>query len=263
MTLKNKIDTVKKRLTRLKKVGIAFSGGKDSFFLLKLAVETLGKKNVIAFFVKTNFSVDTDDKRVNYFKNRLDFILKEIKIDLSREKKIFLNPRDRCYFCKQKIFGTITDKAKQFSIKHILDGTTESDLDEYRPGIKALEEMNILSPLKEAGITSDEVIGFLKDLNINDYYLTSSTCLATRFPYGFNLDDKIIQRYNRIESFFVELGIYPVKIRYIPDGIRIETNTDQFDKILKKKEEIISFCKQHGATFVTLDMEGIKTGVWD
>ena len=111
MKIEDKIDVVKKRLNEFKKVGLAFSGGKDSFFLLKLAVESLGKHNVVAFFVKTNFTPANDENRINYFKNILDFNLKIITVDLSKEKNIASNPKDRCYFCKKKIFKTIKEEA--------------------------------------------------------------------------------------------------------------------------------------------------------
>ena len=103
MEFTKKIEKVKDNLKQLKKVVVAFSGGKDSFFLLKLAVETLGKANVIAFYVRTDLLCENDEKRVDYFTKRLDFNLKRIFIDVTGEEKIMSNPVDRCYFCKTKI----------------------------------------------------------------------------------------------------------------------------------------------------------------
>jgi uncharacterized protein len=263
-TLEKKINQVKTALKKHKKVLVAFSGGKDSFFLLKIAVETLGKENAAACFVTTGFTTTNDRKRVEYFSQRLDFNLEKIAIDISKEKKIMANPKDRCYYCKKKIFSTLKKKAGQLNIDAVLDGTTYSDLREYRPGLKAIEELSILSPLRDARISSPEIVAYLENNeNIDDYYLTSSTCLATRFPYDLQLNEKMLDVFDQIETYLVEQKIYPIKIRFIQDGVRIETSPRHFPGIIEKRGEIIRFCKNKGLKFITLDLEGIKTGVWD
>jgi uncharacterized protein len=264
--LNKKIERVKEQLRSLGKgkVAVAFSGGKDSFFLLKLAVETLGKEHVLAFFVRTGFSTQNDEKRVDYFANLFDFNLERKNIDIRDEWEIMENKKERCYFCKKKIFNTLKSEASILGIDTVLDGSTHSDLGEYRPGLKAIKELHIISPLQEAKITSAEIVTFLKErLHVEDYYLTSSTCLATRFPYNFTLDEKILRTFDKVEAYFVGQGIYPVKIRFIEDGIRIETSENNFARIFEIKEKILEFCKKQGLKFITLDIEGIKTGVWD
>ncbi len=259
-----KKEVIENNLKSLKKVAVAFSGGKDSFFLLKLAVDTLGKENVVALNVKSIFTTTNDDKRVDYFSKKLDFTMRQVTIVLANEKNVMANPKDRCYFCKTKIFNTLKQEAKNLGFDWVLDGTTFSDLDEYRPGLKAIEELNIISPLRDAGISSWEIVTFLNEkLGVEDYYVTSSTCLATRFPYGFNLDKKILETFDKVETYFVEKEIYPVKIRYIPDGVRIETPEKNFEKIMKNKSELLEFCKNKDLKFITLDLEGLKSGVWD
>jgi uncharacterized protein len=174
------------------------------------------------------------------------------------------NTKERCYFCKKKIFNTLKSEASFLGIDTVLDGSTHSDLGEHRPGLKAIKELHIISPLQEAKITSVEIVSFLKEkLHVEDYYLTSSTCLATRFPYNFTLDKKILRTFDEIETYFVQQGIYPVKIRFIEDGIRIETSETNFARIFEIKEKILKFCKKQGIKFITLDIEEIKTGVWD
>ncbi|UCH94394.1 MAG: hypothetical protein JSV88_29560 [Candidatus Aminicenantes bacterium] len=262
--LEKKTGDVKRQLRLLKRVLVAFSGGKDSFFLLKTAVETLGKENVFACYVSTGFSSKNDQKRVDYFTRQLDFHLEKIEIDLFQEKAIMSNPRDRCYFCKKKIFTTLKERALELGVETVLDGTTYSDLNEYRPGLKALEELNILSPLRDARITSPGIAVYLKEnIGIDDYFLTSSTCLATRFPYYLDLDETLLKTFDDLERYVVDLGIYPVKIRFIPEGIRIETPLRHFREIFANRDKIIDFCKKKGLKFVTLDLEGIKSGVWD
>lgn len=264
MTINDKIDELKRNLLAMKKAAIAFSGGKDSFFLLKIAVQTLGRENVTAFFVQTDLLGENDKKRVAYFSNLLDFKLSRISLDITGEKKIMTNPVDRCYHCKKKIFSTIKDEAAKMAIENVLDGTTYSDLTEYRPGLLAIEELKIRSPLKDAQITSGEVLALLQRIpGIEDYFLTSSTCLATRFPYNFPLTVDMLRRFAEIESYFVSDGIYPIKVRFMPDGIRIETVEKNFMKVLEKRQEILALCGRLGFKFITLDLAGIRSGCWD
>jgi len=262
--LAGKIDRLKEQLAALKKVAVAFSGGKDSFFMLKIAIDTLGQDNALAFFARSDFLTENDQKRVDYFRRRFDLSVVELAIDPWPEEKIVSNPLDRCYHCKKKIFLAFREKASALGIAHLLDGTTHSDLDQYRPGLKALHELGILSPLRDVAITSGEVVEYLAaELGIDDYFLTSSTCLATRFPYHHRLTREGLKTFAAIEGYFVDRGFYPVRIRYMEEGVRIEAALPHFEKILEKRDEIIAFCKGLGIKFITLDLEGIKSGVWD
>ncbi|MGE5340016.1 MAG: ATP-dependent sacrificial sulfur transferase LarE [Candidatus Omnitrophota bacterium] len=262
--LEVKIENIRTHFRRLQKVLVAFSGGKDSFFLLKIALETLGKENVLACNVRTGFSTVNDRKRVDYFISKSDFKLEIMFVNVYEDEIVMLNPKDRCYFCKKKIFTALKEKAAALQLNAVVDGSTASDLNQYRPGLKALHELQIISPLLDAGITSGEIISYLKEtLNIEPYYLTSSACLATRFPYDFQLDDKTLRIFDEIEATLVAEGIYPVKVRFIPEGIRIETPESNFAALMTNRERTIRFCQERGLKFVTLDLEGLKTGVWD
>lgn len=263
MNLKRKLEQLVSILKELHTAAIAFSGGKDSFFLLQTAVNTLGKEKVVALFVRTLFTSKNDLRRVRYFQQRLDFTLKEIHIDLDDRSSILTNPKDRCYHCKREIFSTLYRQANQLGIPHLLDGTTFTDLDEYRPGLKALEELQVHSPLLDVQITSMEISQYLRDAGIDPYYVTSSTCLATRFPYGLPLNSDRLSTFDELEYYLVDLGIYPIKVRYIPEGVRLETSAYNFGRILEIRETLVEFCQTLGLKFITLDLEGIKTGVWD
>lgn len=254
---------MKEKLKGCGQAAVAFSGGKDSFFLLKMALEALGREKVAAFFVKTPFSSIQDSKRVEYFAGITAFNLKRISLDFDPLEEMLSNPRDRCYFCKTKIFRILKKEAASWGGESVLDGTTASELAEYRPGLKALEELGIRSPLKEVNIDSDEVRSYLENMGVAAYYLTSSTCLATRFPYGLSLSDDLLRRFDRIESFLVESGVYPVKVRYIPEGIRIETAEMNFYRVIELKDQLEALRGENRLKFITLDLGGIKTGVWD
>ncbi len=245
---------------------VAFSGGKDSAFLLLLAQETLGKENVKAVNVASCFTSSNDRVRLDFFISKLNVEVEELNVDLTHDHEVMSNQKYRCYHCKKKIFSLLKKTALAKGIDAIVDGTTYSDLDQFRPGMKALEELGIISPLLEAGITSAEIVKYLSDtMSLDPFYVTSSACLATRFPYDFPLDANIqlIELFDRIESYLLGVGIFPVKVRYIQDGIRIETPQEMFPRILNSRDIVIKMCHEKGLKFITLDIEGIKTGVWD
>jgi len=250
-------------LKKIDKVLIAFSGGKDSFFLLNIAVESMGKEKVFPVFIKTNFTSKNDEKRVEYFTKLLNFNLRKMRVNILKEKMIGSNPQNRCYICKKIIFQSLKKMAKTLGISAILDGTSFSDLNEFRPGLKALEELQIFSPLKENQITSAEIINFLRSQGVDSYYLTSSTCLATRFPYDIKLDRNMIEKFDRLETFFIKKDLYPVRVRFIPDGVRIEMDENKFQAILAIKDQVIKFCQKLDLKFISLDLEGLKSGIWD
>lgn len=258
-----KIERLKRRISEYQRVAVAFSGGKDSFFLLKISVETLGKTNVMAFFVNSPFNSMNDQKRISYLSGKLDFELKILKLDFASLKDVWLNPRDRCFHCKKLVFTLIQNEARKNGIKTLFDGTSSSDLSEYRPGLKAIEELQVVSPLKDAGITSEDIEYFLTQSGIEPFYLSSSTCLATRFPYNLKLSEELIRIFDEIEAFLVNLNVFPVRVRYIPEGIRIETSENHFEKIIQSKNALVKFCEERGLKFITLDIGGFKSGAWD
>ena len=262
-SLREKKALLHERLKRQGRILLGFSGGKDSFFLLRQATLALGEANVSAYFVNTPFIGEAARARVAYFRKKFPFSLREIDIDLLHDARLSQNPRQRCFLCKQRMFGVLKKEAKRQGIETVADGTTASDLQEHRPGRRALDKLGILSPLKEAGITGEEIIGELKKLGVEDYFLTSSTCLATRFPYELPLDAGLIAAIGQVENFLIGRGIYPLRVRYMADGVRIETGESNASKVLALKKELLEFCRPRNFKFVTLDLGGIKSGCWD
>jgi uncharacterized protein len=254
---------LRKQLKAYGRLLVAFSGGKDSFFLLQTAIETLGTANVFPYFVITSFTLAAARERVAYFKEKFSLPLREIKIDFLKDAHLRKNPRQRCFFCKKKMFAALKKEARKLGIKIIADGTTVSDLAEHRPGRVALEKLAIQSPLRDAGFTTAEIIAQLKKKGVAGYFLTSSTCLATRFPYDFSLNPSIIQAIGRVEHHLIKSGIYPVRVRHLTDGIRIETSPANFKKIITMRDELIAICREAGFKFITMDLAGIKSGSWD
>jgi uncharacterized protein len=258
-----KMELLQKQLRRYGRVLIAFSGGKDSFFLLQTAVTTLGKANVYPYFVRTSFVSSGGMRRVDRLKKILGIPVRQIELDYLKDRNLVRNPRQRCYLCKLKMFRALRREAKKLGVSWIMDGSTVSDLNEYRPGRKALEKLGIVSPLKDAGIRSEEIVAHLRAAGIPEPFLVPSTCLATRFPYGHRLIPDELTRLSLIENFLSARGIYPLRARFIPDGVRIETTAKKFPLILASRAALLKYCEKLKIKFVTLDLGGLKRGAWD
>jgi len=261
--VREKKASLHERLKRQGNMLLAFSGGKDSFFLLQAALEALGSANVLAYFVHTPFTGEAARERVAYFQNKFPFTLRELRVDLLKDAHILQNSRKRCFLCKKYMFTALKKEAKRFGIPNVSDGSTVSDLSEHRPGRQALEKLAILSPLQDAGFSGAEIAAELKKQGVKNYYLTSSTCLATRFPYDLTLNAGQIDAIGRVEYNLLKWGIYPLRVRYMVDGVRIETTEANFHKIIARNNDLLALCQIHGFKFVTLDLGGIKSGSWD
>jgi uncharacterized protein len=252
-----------KLLKRQGSLLLAFSGGKDSFFLLREAIRALGADNVFAYFVHTPFTSETARERLAYFQKQLSFNLREIHVDLLQDAGIRRNSRKRCYWCKKRMFSALKKEAKRLGISFVADGTTASDLGEHRPGRLALERLQVQSPLKDAGFTGAEIAAELRKAGIKGCFLTSSTCLATRFPYDFALSPMQIAAIGQVEHYLTHLGIVPLRVRHMTDGLRIETTPANFKKVIALKSELLAFAEARHFKFATLDLGGIKSGSWD
>ncbi len=250
-------------LKRHGRVLVAFSGGKDSFFLARAAAAALGEGNVVACHVETPFSGAGARARVKYFRKMLPVPVRGLRLELPPGSGLRRNPRDRCYACKRLMFRALKQEATRLGIATVMDGSTRSDAAEHRPGRRALQEMAVASPLSEAGITSAEIAGELAGAGIEELYLTSSTCLATRFPYGQRLDAQQVRAIGQVEHYLALKGVFPLRVRYIPDGVRVEADAALIPRILAMKDELLKFCRRRGLGFVTLDLGGLQSGPWD
>ena len=198
--LNDKLNVLINDLKEMKKVVIAYSGGVDSNFLLKVAKDTLGE-NVVAITISAMMHSSREIKEaVNYTKEyNVNHILYNIdNLDL---QEFIENGPLRCYHCKKFIFSKIKEIASEHNIKYILDGTNLSDLDDYRPGLKALEELNIVSPLKNAKLTKEEIRVLSKELNLATYKKPSFSCLATRIPVGDKITKEKLEMIEEGENF--------------------------------------------------------------
>jgi len=258
---KNKLNILKAHLQSLNSVALAFSGGVDSTFLLKVASEVLGN-NVIAVTARSSTYPEREFKEA--CKYAADFGVKHIVID-SEELDIegFAdNPTNRCFFCKNELFSKIKEVAKEYKIQHVIDGCNSDDVGDYRPGMQAAREHGVISPLKEAGMTKEDIRLLSKELGLPTWDKQAFACLSSRFPYGQKITREKLNMVDRAEQLLLDLGFKNVRVRHHGDVARIEVashervkffNTDLMDSVNEKLKEI-------GFTYAALDLKGYRTG---
>lgn len=244
---------------------VAFSGGVDSTLVLKIACDEASKTGRQAYAV-------TICTRLHPVKEKEETkeICREIGaghillvVDELKEAGIMNNPVNRCYLCKKQIFLKIKEKAAELGIQTILEGTNEDDLHVYRPGIQALHELGIVSPLADASLCKEDVRALAAEYGLKTSSKPSTPCLATRFPYGTMLDYEKLTRVEKGEAYLKSLGLHNVRLRVHGDIARIEVDEDAFGVLTGRGKEIAAHLKELGYVYITLDLEGFRSGSMD
>ncbi|ERI93966.1 TIGR00268 family protein [Clostridiales bacterium oral taxon 876 str. F0540] len=261
MDLQQKFQKLKDILKEIGSAAIAYSGGVDSTFLLKVAYDELGE-NIIAVTAKSSTYPEREYKEAQ--KYIAQFGAKHITI-VSEELEIegfAKNPVNRCYFCKTELFSKVRQEADKYGLKHVLDGSNFDDIGDYRPGMKAAREQGVRSPLKEAELTKNDIRELSKMLNIPTWDKPSFACLSSRFPYGNEITVQKLSMVDKAEQFLMDMGFRQLRVRHHGDIARIEVapedrakffDIDIMDKVGKEFKNI-------GFKYVTLDMLGYRTG---
>lgn len=242
---------------------LAFSGGVDSAFLLKVSLDTLGRDNVLAVIAKS----DTYPKREYVFAKKLARRLSAnfITIDTKEtESSSFLkNPINRCYYCKKELFQQLHNISDKRNFGCVIDGYNYDDRKDLRYGNRAAKELGARSPLDEAYIGKDDIRRFSRRLNLPTWDKPSFACLASRFPYHNRITKKRLREIDGAEDFLYKCGLKQVRIRTHDAVARIEVDNNDINRILsdnKLKKKIVRRLKQLGFLYVTLDLEGYRTG---
>ncbi|MBU1290696.1 ATP-dependent sacrificial sulfur transferase LarE [bacterium] len=258
---KEKLNNLRKILSEMRSVLIAYSGGVDSTFLLKAAREELGDR-VIAVTVKSeihHLSEITDAKKMVQ-KFKVKHLI--IDIEILSNKKFINNPKERCYICKKEIFSRISEMAKELNLNFVADGSNYDDLSDYRPGMKAVRELKIRSPLQEALLTKDDIRLLSKEMDLPTWDKPSNSCLATRIPYQDEITLEKLKRIEKAEGFFHDLGIEQVRVRCHNRLAKIEVGEKDLLFLMEEdlRKKIISKLKQLGFIYIALDLQGYRTG---
>lgn len=238
---------------------VAFSGGVDSAVLLKAACNACD--NVHAVMLSTVFHSPREPEAARHFAEGSGSRFTLLNLNLPSE--VMDNPKDRCYLCKKTIFTAIFDYSAQNGLATVLDGTNSDDLNEYRPGLRALTELGVKSPLAELGITKNQVREIAREFGLPVAEKPSSPCLATRIPYNTRIEPQVLEKIDELEAFLKSHGFAVVRARIHGDIVRIEIPPEKFADMLDIREEIVKAAKNMGFAFFTLDLSGFCSGSFD
>jgi len=256
-----KYTELKKTLRSLGGAAVAFSGGVDSTLLARTAFDVLGER-AFAVTVHSEAYPRENLARVRELARRIGMRLIVVEKSVADIPRFAENPPDRCYHCKRELFSVMLARAREEGTEILLDGSNADDERDYRPGRRALEELNIRSPLKEAGLTKDEIREISRELGLPTWNLQSYACLASRFPYGERITPALLARTARAEAVLEEMGLTRYRVRNHGDIARIEVDGKEIEFLLEQgaRGRLVSRLKRLGYTYVALDLEGYRTG---
>lgn len=245
-----------------KGIGIAYSGGVDSTLLLKAACE-VSSRPVLAVILETELHPHSEIETAVAMAKKLGAECTVIHVDEFQDPQILKNPVNRCYLCKHLLFTQLQQLAHANGRNAVCDGTNKDDEKQYRPGMLVLKELGIYSPLRELGFTKQRIRELSAALLLPTASMPSAPCLATRLPYGAFLDRELLSIIHEGEEFIRQMGFYNVRLRYHDPILRIEVDRASFPDLLTKSEEVVSEMKRLGFLYITLDLEGFRSGSMD
>lgn len=261
MELQNRYDKLKEIIIRAGSMAVAFSGGVDSTFLLKVAHDILGDK-VVAVTAQSSTYPEREFKVAKQFADELG--VRHVVI-VSEELEIegfSSNPVNRCYYCKKELFTKIHEVASESKVKCVADGSNIDDMGDYRPGLKAVNELKVVSPLKEAGLTKEDIRALSKELGLRTWNKQPFACLASRFPYGHEITREKLSMVDQAEEILLDSGFRTVRVRHHENLARIEVAAEEMKKFYNEAlmEEICIAFNKIGFNYVALDLKGYRTG---
>jgi uncharacterized protein len=255
---------LQENLKNLRKVLVAYSGGVDSTLLLHTAHHISNCEAAGLIIHSPSVPEKEFDKAIKTAEN-FSYRYAAVYYDHLSDADFRKNPSNRCYYCKKAIFSICRSVACSMGIPHVLDGSNLDDLSDYRPGAKAAGEMGILSPLRDAGLTKEDIRHISHDIGLPTWNKPAAPCLSSRFPYLTEITRDRLLQVEKAEEILHEKGLFPCRARYHGSVIRIEIPPDKFD-FLKNPDtvsQIVDQIKKLGFKFVTMDLEGLRSGVFN
>ncbi|MFH1191261.1 MAG: ATP-dependent sacrificial sulfur transferase LarE [Candidatus Omnitrophota bacterium] len=260
MALYDKLNCLKRIIFAYKSAVVAFSGGQDSAFLLKICALVLPADKILAVTAVSATYPKDELAKAKILAKHIGARLKVIRTAELNNKKFTANPVQRCYFCKQELFSKLIVMAKQNRLHFVLEASNLSDNLDYRPGNIAKRQLNIKSPLIEAGFSKKDICRLSKKLGLSSWNKPSLACLASRIPYGVKITASLLKRIDQSEEYLRSLGFRQVRLRHYNDLCRIEVDKSDLCRLLSKRARIVERLKGLGYNYITVDLEGYRTG---
>ena len=259
--IEKKLKNLKEILKKMGTVLVAFSGGVDSTFLLRVAKDVLGEKVIAVTALSPTYPREEveEAKKISKKMGVRHILIETRELE---DSNFVNNPPTRCYYCKRELFSALKKIAEENNLRWVADGSNLDDTGDFRPGMQAARELGVRSPLKEAHLGKSDIRELSKKLGLSTWNKPSLACLASRFPYGMRIKKEELLKVEEAERFLRKMGISQIRVRHYGDTARIEVREDEIPKLFenKKRNKVIEKFKQLGYTYITVDLEGYRTG---
>lgn len=263
MGIDDKLQDLRRKLAEMNSLAVAFSGGVDSSFLLQVAFQELGD-NVLAVTACSGTYPQRELEEARKFCSSLGIRHIIVPVNQLQVPEFLENPYDRCYICKHHLFTEIKQICVNQGIQMVADGSNLDDMDDFRPGMRAIKELEISTPLLEVALTKGEIRQLSQQMGLPIWNKPASACLASRIPYGEPIDSKRLAMIEQAEDYLLALGLQQVRVRMHGDLARIEVGTERH--LLANPEmmdKVNSTFKKLGFAFVTMDLAGYQSGCFN
>lgn len=258
--INTKLENLKAYLRSLGSVAVAYSSGVDSTFLLKVAYDVLGEKVIAITASSRSFPKRESNEAADFCKvhgiKQITIESEELNIPEFRHNAV-----DRCYHCKKELFTKIIRLAKENGIEYVCEGSNMDDNGDYRPGLKAVAELGVKSPLRECDLYKEEIRELSKKMELPTWNKPSFACLASRFVYGEEINEKKLEMVEKAEQTLLDLGFKQLRVRIHGENLaRIEVLPEELERLLSLRDTVVKALRQAGFAYITMDLQGYRTG---